>query len=479
MEWHGRTSDIGCPALRKNRTTAERRRARNWAAASAEGAIRRLKLLLAAAQADARTSNDPLVHARLAASAPALELLCHGQRVDGPSRLRRNVAWHAEVLPHPEAPLAVWRAAQRGPRLVQAEHAGTPPDPRCGEPLLSQEAQPYVPLASRPDDAMPILALYVALRDVLAPLAAAWHPSFAAQELAVLGTDAGHGFLVQPEIPSPTESPPGTPTRTRSSTHFPSSETPDKLQHGVAPTDMFASSSNQANSPSLYGGGGAAGKKGVLLGEQAMSSNSCEGLHVADKGVATSSAGPAASGEARTNPVPDGAACRNPVSAASATGASPSDADVPLGARDLSRGQLLEIFGLAGRADLNGVHCILIQLDVNSGRWQVQVPPGHGVKVRPENLRSISTTPSSAPSSVSASVEKVDFCPFISCREQLKLLGRYAKTFPGYTAKEIGVFLQRVACHLSDVVARGDTVLYNCNADPFLDDIMKMCGPSQ
>ena len=170
------------------RSPAERRRARKWAATSAENAIWRLTAQLKEAKAAALAASDPQVRARLDASVPALAKLCHGMPVRGAERLRRNVAWHSAELPSPSAPLSAWRAAQRGPRLEHREmlcsdlDAGDDGGPRpqlsevscSGAPhSLSLDAMPYLPLALRPADAAHLFVLKTVLTDILAPLAGA------------------------------------------------------------------------------------------------------------------------------------------------------------------------------------------------------------------------------------------------------------------------------------------------------------------
>ena len=105
------------PCAAEWRTPAERRAARRWAVASADGAIRRLSRRLSELRAAAAAFCVPGVRERLAAAAPALADLCRGQPATSAARLRRNVALHAVELPGPSAPLAAWRKAQRGPRL--------------------------------------------------------------------------------------------------------------------------------------------------------------------------------------------------------------------------------------------------------------------------------------------------------------------------------------------------------------------------
>ena len=92
--------------------------------------IERLEAQLKQARVEASIVEDPAVHARLRVAAPALSSLCKGQPVDGTARLKRNVAWHSEVLPGPSASLAEWRAAQRGPRLDTGIPGVRLPEPR-------------------------------------------------------------------------------------------------------------------------------------------------------------------------------------------------------------------------------------------------------------------------------------------------------------------------------------------------------------
>ena len=185
------------------RSPAERRRARKWAATSAENAIWRLTAQLKEAKAAALAASDPQVRARLDASVPALAKLCHGMPVRGAERLRRNVAWHSAELPSPSAPLSAWRAAQRGPRLEHREmfcsdlDAGDDGGPRpqlsevscSGAPhSLSLDAMPYLPLALRPADAAHLFVLKTVLTDILAPLAGACAlvPDAEAQQCALV-----------------------------------------------------------------------------------------------------------------------------------------------------------------------------------------------------------------------------------------------------------------------------------------------------
>jgi hypothetical protein len=107
---------VDSPPVRWKRN-AERRAARRRAAASADGAIARLTRQLEEMRAAAVVLGAPGVAARLQAAAPALASLCHGVPVAPADRLQRNVALHAAQLPGPGAPMAAWRAAQRGPRL--------------------------------------------------------------------------------------------------------------------------------------------------------------------------------------------------------------------------------------------------------------------------------------------------------------------------------------------------------------------------
>ena len=107
------------------RRPAEQRAARRRAAASAEGAIRRLSNLLAVEREAALAWGAPGVRQRLRAAAPALAALCSGGSVAPAARLQRNVALHAAVLPRLGAPIAAWRAAQKGPRLGDSFDGGS------------------------------------------------------------------------------------------------------------------------------------------------------------------------------------------------------------------------------------------------------------------------------------------------------------------------------------------------------------------
>lgn len=99
------------------RTSAERRAAQRWTAASAQRAIARLSCQVAAVRAAAAALGEPGICERLQAAAPAMSDLCQGRAVAPAARLRRNVALHAAHLPGPGAPLDACRKAQRGPRL--------------------------------------------------------------------------------------------------------------------------------------------------------------------------------------------------------------------------------------------------------------------------------------------------------------------------------------------------------------------------
>eukprot|EP00930_Biecheleria_cincta_P080917 TRINITY_DN69418_c0_g1_i1.p3 TRINITY_DN69418_c0_g1~~TRINITY_DN69418_c0_g1_i1.p3 ORF type:complete len:119 (-),score=22.06 TRINITY_DN69418_c0_g1_i1:7-363(-) len=53
----------------------------------------------------------------------------------------------------------------------------------------------------------------------------------------------------------------------------------------------------------------------------------------------------------------------------------------------LSRGQVVQLLGLKGRAELNGACGRLLRFDANAGRWHLQLVAGlETIKVRPENV---------------------------------------------------------------------------------------------
>ena len=130
---HGQRDAAAMPPGKRRCTPAERRRARRHAAASAQGAIRRLTSQLADLGTAAAAIQDPAVRMRLLTSAPALAALCQGRTATGTMRLQRNVAMHSTMLPSLDAPPAAWRRAQRGPRLGR-------PDGRPVEPTVSRNA---------------------------------------------------------------------------------------------------------------------------------------------------------------------------------------------------------------------------------------------------------------------------------------------------------------------------------------------------
>jgi hypothetical protein len=158
---------------------------------SAERAIFRLTRQLAEARAEAAAWCFPGVAERLRAAAPALAGLCGGRPVAGSLKLRRNVAMHAAVVPSPDAPLAAWRRAQRGPRLGEAREAGgdvserprtSTGDDASGEEQQASRGGGQEQLQPQPADAPEVLAVLMpggtAQAEQQAPPAAVHAPSY-------------------------------------------------------------------------------------------------------------------------------------------------------------------------------------------------------------------------------------------------------------------------------------------------------------
>ena len=55
----------------------------------------------------------------------------------------------------------------------------------------------------------------------------------------------------------------------------------------------------------------------------------------------------------------------------------------------LCSGQMVELHGLAARADLNGARGMALRFLSDGGRWEVQLVSGEGVRVKPVNLRGL------------------------------------------------------------------------------------------
>ena len=136
--------------------SGHRRRARADARHAADRLISKLQVRLSRAGLAPRSQPDAIdreVARRQAIARPALRARIAGEWPSGPSVLKRNVAEHAAVAPDSGAPLADFRAAQRGPRLgadvgpLLSAYAARPCVEAAGVPACPS------PLATLPDGA--------------------------------------------------------------------------------------------------------------------------------------------------------------------------------------------------------------------------------------------------------------------------------------------------------------------------------------
>ena len=104
----------------RQRSSAQRREARQRAVTSAHGALVRMREQAAALSEGVAALSSPEVRLRLVLAAPALEALCCRRAAHPADRLKRNVAMHAERVPPATAPISHWRRAQKEARLGTA-----------------------------------------------------------------------------------------------------------------------------------------------------------------------------------------------------------------------------------------------------------------------------------------------------------------------------------------------------------------------
>ena len=101
--------------LRHTRSHAERRQAQRRAQESADNAVR--KAILGGDGAAASPVSREAAR-RESIARPHLEAKLSGTSPSGDQRIFRNVALHSAVVPARGAPMSAWRAAQKGPRLL-------------------------------------------------------------------------------------------------------------------------------------------------------------------------------------------------------------------------------------------------------------------------------------------------------------------------------------------------------------------------